>query len=238
VTFLNGSTTLGTGTLNGSAQATLSVSTLAVGAAQITAQYAGDMNYAGSTSSVLTQTVSAPASYTVTFNPTSLTVSSGQSGTVALTVTPVGGFNQPVTFSCAGLPQFSTCTFNPATVTPTGGAAASTMLTIATNVNVASNDNKNDGRTGTRGIWYAGLIMGLGFLITLRKKRDLTAMSRRLALLIFMLLTATAALQLTGCGSGGSSPSSTMTPTGTSTITVTTTSGSQVQTGSFTLIVQ
>jgi polygalacturonase/sugar lactone lactonase YvrE len=239
VTFLNGSTTLGTGTLNGSAQATLSVSTLEVGAAPITAQYAGDMNYAGSTSSVLTQTVSAPASYTVTFNPTSLTVSSGQSGTVALTVTPVGGFNQPVTFSCAGLPQFSTCTFNPATVTPTGGAAASTMLTIATNVNVASNDNKNDGRTGTRGIWYAGLIMGLGFLITLRKKRDLTAMSRRLALLIFMLLTATAALQLTGCGSsGGSSPSSTMTPTGTSTITVTTTSGSQVQTGSFTLIVQ
>jgi len=234
VTFLSGSTSLGTGTLSG-AQATFSISTLAAGADPITAQYTGDMNYAGSTSAVLTQTVSVPPSYTVAFSSPSLTLNSGQSGSVTLTITPVGGFNQAIAFSCAGLPQFSTCTFNPATVTPNGSTPASATLTIATNVkssSVATNDRRNNGRPRTGRIWYAGLIMGLGFLFTLRNRHGLAA--RRVVLLSFMLLALTATLQLTGCSGSGTSTS---TPTGSSTITVTTTAGTQTQTASFTLVV-
>jgi RHS repeat-associated protein len=57
VSFLDGSTTLGTGTLNGSGQATFSTSALLAGSHSITAVYAGDGNFAGSGSTALSLTV-------------------------------------------------------------------------------------------------------------------------------------------------------------------------------------
>jgi hypothetical protein len=50
VTFKDGATTSGTGTLNGSGQATLTISSLAVGTHSITASYGGDLNFIGSSS--------------------------------------------------------------------------------------------------------------------------------------------------------------------------------------------
>ncbi len=58
VTFMDGATSLGTGTLSGGV-ATLTTSSLAVGNRSITAVYGGDGTHAGSTSSVLHQTVQA-----------------------------------------------------------------------------------------------------------------------------------------------------------------------------------
>ena len=57
VTFLDGTTTLGTGTLSASGVATFSSSTLAVASHNITATYGGVTNYAASTSSALTQVI-------------------------------------------------------------------------------------------------------------------------------------------------------------------------------------
>ena len=57
VTFKDGSSILGTGTLDGSGQAMFTISTLAVGSHSITARYGGDASFNGSTSSRLTQTV-------------------------------------------------------------------------------------------------------------------------------------------------------------------------------------
>ena len=57
VTITDGSTTIGTGTLS-SGQATFTTSALAIGGHTITSIYGGDTNFAGSTSSALTQTVS------------------------------------------------------------------------------------------------------------------------------------------------------------------------------------
>jgi hypothetical protein len=61
VTFLDGSTTLASETLNASAQATYTTSSLSDGSHSITAVYSSDANYAASTSTVLTQVVNAPA---------------------------------------------------------------------------------------------------------------------------------------------------------------------------------
>src|SRR5439155_9319295 len=47
VTFQDGATPLGTGTLNGAGQATFSTSTLAAGTHAITAVYAGDTTFNG-----------------------------------------------------------------------------------------------------------------------------------------------------------------------------------------------
>jgi hypothetical protein len=58
VSFYDGTTLLGTGTLDGSGVATFSISTLAVGDHAITAFYDGDVRDGTSTSSVVTQTIS------------------------------------------------------------------------------------------------------------------------------------------------------------------------------------
>ncbi|MDE1163329.1 MAG: Ig-like domain repeat protein [Acidobacteriaceae bacterium] len=57
VTFLDGATTLGAGTLDASGTATFTTTALAVGPHSISISYAGDTNYATTTSSVLTQTI-------------------------------------------------------------------------------------------------------------------------------------------------------------------------------------
>jgi hypothetical protein len=59
VTFKDGSTTLGTGALNGSGQATFTTASLKMGVHSITAVYGGDARFAGSTSPVLMQQIKA-----------------------------------------------------------------------------------------------------------------------------------------------------------------------------------
>jgi autotransporter-associated beta strand protein len=98
VTFQDGRTPIGTGSLNAMGQATLTTSTLTAGPHTITAQYGGDPDFIMSTSMALTQTVG-PASTTtgvtssqnpslfsqsVTFTTTVTNTSSGASPTGAV----------------------------------------------------------------------------------------------------------------------------------------------------------
>lgn len=92
VTFLDGTTTLGTSSAVANA-AQLSLSTLATGSHSITARYNGDANFAGSTSSAFSQTVSQSATSTSvasSLNPSIV----GQSVTFTATVQVVSG-NSP-----------------------------------------------------------------------------------------------------------------------------------------------
>jgi hypothetical protein len=86
VTFTDGSTTLGTGTISGGI-ATYSTSALTGGSHSIASSYSGDINYNGSASSVLTQTVN-KATTTVglasSVNPSAY----GSQVTLTATVTP------------------------------------------------------------------------------------------------------------------------------------------------------
>lgn len=79
VTFLDGSTTLGSITLNGSGMAALNVSTLAVGTHTLVANYPGDGSFAPAT-----------ASATVTVNPSSPAVPAPTASTWMLTLLGVG----------------------------------------------------------------------------------------------------------------------------------------------------
>jgi hypothetical protein len=96
VTFLDGTTVIGTGTINAAGVATFTTSTLANGSHSITASYGGDSAYNASTSAVLTQVVgkiptvttivaSAPAQLLhmgVTFTATVTAPSPNATGTV------------------------------------------------------------------------------------------------------------------------------------------------------------
>lgn len=85
VTFKNGSTTLGTSTVDGTGHAAFTTSTLAIGSNSITATYNGDSKFNTSTSSALTQTVNKDATTSTvisSLNPSN----KGQSVTFTATV--------------------------------------------------------------------------------------------------------------------------------------------------------
>jgi hypothetical protein len=90
VTFQDGGSMLGTGTLSGG-RATFTTSALGTGAHSITAMYGGDSNFTGSTSVVLTQMIgkaASSASVSSSSNPSMI----GSAVTFTVSVTsPVGG---------------------------------------------------------------------------------------------------------------------------------------------------
>ncbi len=96
VTFLDGATSLGMATLSGGS-GSVSSSTLSVGTHTITVMYSGDANFSGSTSSVVSVTVVAPAKIaTATTLASSATqVTSGQSVTFTVSVKAQSGTGVP-----------------------------------------------------------------------------------------------------------------------------------------------
>src|SRR5581483_3433104 len=125
VTFFDGSTILGTGTLDGTGQATFTTGSLAVGAHSITASYGGDGNYLSSTSSPLTQTVNkantATANVISSANPSVF----GQAVTFSTTVTAVA--------PGAGIPTGSVTFRDGATTIGTAALNASGQASFTTN---------------------------------------------------------------------------------------------------------
>jgi hypothetical protein len=224
VTFFDGSATLGPGTLSAGV-ATYMTSSLTAGSHSITAQYGGDSNYAGSSSGSLMQMVVAP-SYTLSASPSSLTIAQGGSGSATITVTPVGGFNQSLSFTCSGLPAYATCMFSPSTLTPNGtNTAVSSTLTIATDVQtVERHDPTLPGSHRGVPLW-AFAVVGLGGLLRARRRSRRIGSACMLAVGIVVLVIA--GLGISGCGGKGGGA---ITPKGASNVTITVTGTGATQT--------
>jgi hypothetical protein len=131
VTFKDGATTLGTGTLSGGV-AKFTTSTLSVAAHSITAVYGGDTNFTGSTSGALTETINKAGTTTAvtsSLNPSkhgqtvtfTATVKSSTSGTPTGTVTFKNGTAVLSTVALsAGKVTLSTSTLSTGTHSITG----------------------------------------------------------------------------------------------------------------------
>ncbi|HET9281541.1 MAG TPA: Ig-like domain repeat protein [Candidatus Angelobacter sp.] len=229
VTYKDGATTLGQSSFANSDVTTFQTAALALGPHTITAQYAGDGTFVGSTSSVITVTVvPAPPDYQVSIPNGSATITAGQSATYNISITPQGGFNGTISFACSGLPAKSNCSFNPPTLTPSG-SATSTTLTIATTGQTTASARTVNVQTmaALTGIGFLGIVF-LG--VPTRRRR-----SMRLAGM--MLLGLTLAFAIVSCGGHKTTPTIPGTPPGTFSITVTATSGTTTHSSVITLTV-
>jgi uncharacterized repeat protein (TIGR03803 family) len=230
VTFFNGSTSLGTGTLNDSGIATFTTAFSSPGVFPITAIYGGNSTVTGSTSAVLSETVVA-VSVSATFNPSSLTITSGSTGTLAITLTPTGGYTGTVTFSCGTLPAHVTCSFAPPSVTITSTTTTATdTLTINTATAPVTAMLAPTGRGN--GLLAMAFLFPCSLLALFGARRG--RLVPRLMMLGIVCFGFAATAMLSGCGS--SSPNASA---GTYTVPVTLTlSGASTQTVNATIIVK
>jgi MBG domain (YGX type)/Bacterial Ig-like domain (group 3) len=126
VTFLNGTTSIGTGVLNAGGVATFTTSTLPVGAnPSFTASYGATTDYAASVSAPVTVTVAAPGvagtTTTVTANPVSIIA--GGSVTLAATVASSSG-------TATGMVTFTNGSASLGTANLSAGVATLTIATL------------------------------------------------------------------------------------------------------------
>jgi hypothetical protein len=249
VTFLDGTTPLGTGAVNPSGIATLPVSTLAVGSHSITAVYSGDTNFIAATSSALTQLVQ-DFSLTISTSSgstgvTSVTALPGGTAVYTFTLSPVGSTTFPatVTLSASGLPTGATYTFSPATL---AAGAGSTQVTLTIQLpqvsagalppvvrHTAAPAELAQNKPASKLPFLALALLLLPF--TRRMRRASRKLGRLLPLLLLLIGGLAAISGLSGCGSSsgyfGQAPA-------TYTITVTGTAGSLTHSTSVTLTVQ
>ena len=241
VTFLNGSTLLGTATLDSSGVATLSTSSLAAGTYSLTAQYAGNANFLSSTSAAASVTVNSQAtagtgdqgfSLSSGGNTPSQTVQPGEAAVYTLSVSPALGATLPaITFTASGLPEGSTATFSPKTIAAGSGATNVTLsIQVPAQSAMLGRDRKLNG--GLSLVAFGILLLPFGGRIRRSGKRML-----RLSCMVLLLAGAASLVGLSGCTAPVSRAFPSSSPQ-TYTITVTTTSASLSQTTNVTLIVE
>ncbi len=208
VTFMDGSTTLGSAMLTGGS-ATFTAASLSAGSHAITAVYGGDANFAAATSGTLTELVQ---DFSVNFgsgsNGGAVSVSPGGTATLTFTVGPSGGatFPAPIAFTIDGLPSAATATFSPASL-PAGAGSTTVTLTIQ----VPQTNARLDQPLPSRSREFPGKPMGqvlwgvllLPFASKLRGAAR--RMRRALCILVFAAVALAAFAGLTGCGGSSSS---------------------------------
>ncbi len=222
----------GVNSTTGFAQATASFAptTLPNGTDSITAQYAGDSNYSTSTSSAVV--VAVGPSFSISFNPTTVNVTSpGQSGTTTVTITGQTGYNGTINFtssSCsAGLPSLTTCSFNPTSITGSGTSVL-TISTTATKTSFAIPQSRLHWLMAGAAATFASFFT---MLVVFSQRRRVFRLAGALAFACVMFACA-------GCTKPGGPTTTPGTPTGTSTVTVTATGGGFTNSTTFTLNVQ
>jgi hypothetical protein len=197
VTFSDGNTSLGVGTLNNNGIATYSTTALAIGTHNIIASYTATTNFNASTNSV-GQVVLPPLplngmpGFILTVTPTTLNALVGANNSISVNINEVNGYNQPITLSCSGLTSEATCGL-PQTVVPAGGGTVTMYIIPASPHACGSSTPYFIASSRTNGfIWMSGF----AFVFFFARRR------RRLLKGAALLLALCALPMLNGCGTG------------------------------------
>ena len=200
IVFHDGTTDLGSSSVNGDGVAVLRNNTLASGIHSLTASYTGDDKFSTSTSAAVSIDIANP-DFSLAASPTTASVIAGQSTQFVVTVSPVGGFADNVMLTCSASAGI-TCAFSPATVATAHGAA-NANLTVATSSMVGAQEVVPPVLLRLCGFLLA--VAGIGFAISRREQ----AGNVRVPLLGATAAAALAAFSLLsiGCGGAAGNPS-------------------------------
>ena len=232
-TYSNNGTTASV-TLDSTGSATYTANFATAGAHTIVAHYAGDTTHAASTGSVVVTvggTGSGKGSFTLGFNPSTLTVSRGSQGNETLTVTPAGGYTGTINFSYGtsnDTALANLCVLAGTGISSTGAMSITGTAAVSGTVII---DTKASDCVSTTG----GGIIGRGLHVVPHTKSTLKASnnapthrspvpagiafagllfagflgrkSRKLRQLACILVLASLGLLLSACGGGVTSPS-------------------------------
>jgi hypothetical protein len=205
VTFFNGTTNLGTATLNANGIATLSPQ-LAATSNSFTATYSGDAVHSPSTSVAVTVTI-VPVDFTLAAAPAAVTVAVGQYATINVTVSSNDGYADTIGLGCASLPANVNCHFASDTVALPANGSQTVQVTIDTNNPLGGGSSAMNSATGNRGFALAGIFLpgGLvfGCIFWRARRRNKAVFSVVLGLLF------ASAILVTGCSGGFSQSSAT-----------------------------
>ncbi|HTW80777.1 MAG TPA: Ig-like domain-containing protein, partial [Terracidiphilus sp.] len=222
VTFVNGSTSLGSAALNAGV-ASLVTTQLPPGTDSITAVYSGDADFNGSTSTSVSEQVS---SFALMLSAGSASVFPGEPAAVTLTASPIGGaFANPITFSASELPAGATASFEPSSITP-GNAAQESTLTVQTANQSAAKDSPRF--FGLRSVVALCILLPLAGLSRIRREGKYG-----FRLMLFAIAALAAASAIGGCGGGFF-----VQPPQTYSITITARSGPVAQSSVFKLTIE
>ncbi|MGD0731054.1 MAG: Ig-like domain-containing protein [Terracidiphilus sp.] len=212
--------------LNAQGHASIAVD-LPAGDHLLRAMYSGDAGHRGSLSQQARaqgQSGTIP-SFDISVDPVTLSLTPGQTGTIAVSITPVNAaaLSAPmfVTLSCSGLPDASSCTFTPENleILPNATSAIPSSMVILTQAEFASASHPRSNSVAWAFLLPGALGLG-GLAWGSRRRRWLN----RLSLLALVALVTT--LGATACAPrydyyNHGPPIPPATPAGTYTITVT-----------------
>jgi len=203
VTFYDGSTAIGTGTLSSSgtgasATARLTTTSLAAGSHAITAGYPGDSNNQASNSAAVNEVV---VDFTITSTgSTSATIEPGLAARFIFTVSPVAPattFPAAITLTATGLPKGATYTLSPATIA-SGAGWTTVTLNVITPITTLSRNLPPPGPAPDK--WPLMAVALLLLPLAGRFRRAGRRLSRMLSLLLLVAAGLAAAAALNGCG--------------------------------------
>jgi N-acetylneuraminic acid mutarotase len=124
--------------------------------------------------------------FAVAVSGSSLAIQSGQSATTTVSVTPSNGFDEPISFTCSGLPGGVSYSFLPASVNPSAGGVSST-LTLKSSAAASLGRHHNP---------LFPIAFSLAALFAIRRRPG--------RMFMFMAMTAVGLTVFTGCGGGTS----------------------------------
>ena len=162
-----------------------------------------------------TPTATAP-DFSLGSSPATAVIHAGQSRQFTVTVSPVGGFNQQISFSLSGCPTNAACTVSPNSLTLDGTHSGSVVLTVSTTArpqpNRATAPPPGLFGNGTMLLAYSILFVwpfagiGLGRSHSLRIRSSALALSvLAVSVLAMSLLTSCAGLSSSRTGNAGAS---------------------------------
>ena len=199
VTFMSGTTQLGSATLDANGVGTLTPNLTGAVNYNIIANYSGDTDHSPSSSPAI-QVSGTPTQFTLAVSPASVTMATSQNASVTVNLTSNGSFADTVGLGCASLPAGVFCHFSNPSVKLTAGALASVQLTIDTNNPLSGGSSAMNRPAGGSKVSLAGLFLPFsalfGFVFWRLRRRSAGILTTAM-----ILVLSAGALLATGCSS-------------------------------------